>query len=110
MWLRVEIGRGREGWCGGEEGLRKRSTRGLRCGRRECGETRGTWERILADVIRVWDSVPPAGVAIVAGVGADLLVNIGLTLLGYVSISSPYLGRWSCSFLLSVWKFVLSSV
>lgn len=27
---------------------------------------------------------PPAGVAVIAGVGADLLINIALTILGYL--------------------------
>ena len=33
-------------------------------------------------------AVPPAGVAIVAGVGADLFINIALTILGYVNLAS----------------------
>jgi uncharacterized membrane protein YqaE (UPF0057 family) len=34
--------------------------------------------------------VPPAGVALTAGCGPDLLINILLTILGFVTLSFPF--------------------
>lgn len=55
----------------------------------------------LPDVVMLTVLVPPVGVYIVAGCGADLFINICLTLLGYVLRTSfLVLQIWNTTYLL----------